>query len=72
VIEKMVEVNSLINAVIGVVIGLALLPVLTSSINSAKENATGIVGVLLDIIPVLYVIVLVVGLVWYLKSKGGE
>lgn len=60
--------NKLIRILIGVVIGLALLPVIISTVagidvatlSSAEET-------LVNLIPTLYIIVLLVGVVSYLK-----
>ncbi len=65
-------VNKLIQGMIAIVIGLALMPViadftdeLTGSGGAFEE---GPVGALIDLLPVLYVIVLVVGIVGYIYT----
>jgi uncharacterized membrane protein len=60
--------KGLIEGVIGAVIGVALLPVLTSAI--ATANVTGTAGSLLNIVPTLYVIVIVVGVVAYIYVQN--
>lgn len=60
--------NKLIKILIGVVIGLALLPVIISTV-SAIDVATlsAAEETLVNLIPTLYIIVLLVGVVSYLK-----
>lgn len=66
-------VKSLIQAMIGAVIGLALLPVVASF--SADLTGTGgaletsPVAPLVDLVPTLYVIVLIVGIVAYVYIR---
>jgi hypothetical protein len=65
--------NNLIGALVMLVIGLALLPV----VNSFVDDLTGTngafadtpTGSLIDLLPVLYVIIIVIGFVSYLKIK---
>jgi len=64
------QVGELITAVIGSVIGIALLPVLTSAIDSAKGNVSGIGSTLLDIVPIIYIIVIVSAMAFYVYAKG--
>lgn len=60
--------NKLIKILIGVVIGLALLPVVLSTV-AAIDVATLSASeeTLINLIPTLYIIVLLVGVVGYLK-----
>lgn len=60
--------NKLVKILIGVVIGLALLPVIISTV-SAIDVATlsSAEETLVNLIPTLYIIVLLVGVVSYLK-----
>lgn len=60
--------NKLVKILIGVVIGLALLPVIISTV-SAIDVATLSTAeeTLINLIPTLYIIVLLVGVVSYLK-----
>lgn len=60
--------NKLVKILIGVVIGLALLPVIISTV-SAIDVATlsSAEETLINLIPTLYIIVLLVGVVSYLK-----
>ena len=67
------KIGDLITAVIGVVIGLALLPVVTSSVTGAIDvNTSPSVIALLHIVPLLYIIVIVVGMVAYVVIRGKE
>jgi hypothetical protein len=59
--------KTLIEAVIGIVIGLALFPVVQDSTTNA--NATGVTGTLLDLIPTIYVIVIVASAAAYVYFK---
>ena len=67
--------NKLITGMITIVIGLALLPV----VNNFVTDLTGVggtfadttVGTLIDLLPILYVIVLVAGVVGYISYKRG-
>ncbi|MFO7972634.1 MAG: hypothetical protein R6U40_12920 [Desulfobacterales bacterium] len=73
--------NSLISALVMLVIGLALLPVVNSFVETLTRDAdigegidAGVfngtpTGSLIDLLPVLYVIIIVVGFVSYLKIK---
>lgn len=69
-------VNKLIGALIALVIGLALLPVVNDFVTEltgtgkAFENTT--VGSLIDLLPILYVIILVAGVVGFIAvSRRG-
>lgn len=67
-------VNKLIQAMIAIVIGLALLPVVAQF----ADNLTGAGGALegttsaalVDLLPVLYVIVLIGGVVGFIYTRG--
>lgn len=58
-------VNKLINAMITIVIGLALLPVVVEFADDFTGTG-GAVDALVDLLPILYVIILVVGAVSYM------
>ena len=62
-------VRSLIQGLIATVIGLALLPVIQEFVDGLTGTSmvyeSTSVGALIDLIPVIYIIVLVVGLVAY-------
>lgn len=63
--------NKLIQAMIGIVIGLALLPVVAGFASDLTTGATpvltGSLATLVDLVPVLYVILLIVGAVGYMS-----
>lgn len=67
------NVNKLINALILMVIGLALLPVVqefTTDLTEGTEPVIeGTMATLVDLLPVLYVIIIVVGAVSYVATK---
>ena len=68
-----IHIGDLITGVIGIVVGLALLPVVNESIETAKVNmSSSALSALLGIIPMLYVIVLVVGMTAYVVVKGKQ
>lgn len=64
-------VNKLIQALIGAVIGMALMPVVVDfaeqAVTSAGPDST--VATLVEIVPVLYVIILVAGLAAFVYSS---
>jgi len=66
-------VNRLIQAMIALVIGLALLPVVAdfagdlTGVGGALEDTT--TGALVDLLPVLYVIILVAGAVGFIATN---
>jgi uncharacterized membrane protein len=62
--------GDIITAVIGVVLGLSLFPVVTSAITTINATAGTIQDTLLDLIPVLYIIMLIVGIAGYLYVRG--
>lgn len=65
------HIGDLLTAVIGVVVGLALLPVVNDAIATAQANTTSsTLDSLLGIVPMLYIIVIVVGMVAYVVVKG--
>lgn len=59
------KISNLITALVGAVIGLALLPVVSSSVAIASECASSTISALLSVIPILYVVVIVGGMVAY-------
>lgn len=63
--------NKLIQAMIGIVIGLALLPVVAGFASDLTTGTTpvltGSLATLVDLVPVLYVILLIVGAVGYMS-----
>ncbi len=66
-------VNKLIQGMIAIVIGLALLPVIADFVQDLTDGeeaafADSPVGALVELLPVLYVIVLVVGIVGYIYT----
>ena len=66
-------VNKLIGALIALVIGLALLPVVndfvTELTGSGGAFADTTVGSLIDLLPILYVIILVAGTVAFISTS---
>ena len=61
-------VKSLIEAMLAVVIGLALYPVVDSATATALVNASGIALALLPLVPTMYIIVVIVGVVAYVYT----
>lgn len=65
--------NKLISGMITIVIGLALLPVINDFVDGltgdGKALADTTVGSLVDLLPILYVIVLVAGVVGYISYR---
>lgn len=59
--------RSLIEAVIGVVIGVSLYPVIDTVITDA--NVSGTNGTLLDLVPLIYIIVVIAGAAAYVYVK---
>ena len=68
------NVNKLINAMILMVIGLALLPVVqefTTDLTEGTEPVIeGTMATLVDLLPVLYVVIIVVGAVSYVATTA--
>jgi len=60
--------RTLIEALIGIVIGVALYPVVQSTVGNA--SATGTNATLLNLIPLLYIIVIVAGVAAYVYLKS--
>ena len=64
-------ISKLFQAVIGIVIGLAMLPVVIDTVNDLITAHTGTFGTgaeaLVELIPLFYVIIIVVGAVAYVK-----
>ena len=64
-------ISKLFQAVIGVVIGLALLPVVIDTVNDLITDYTGTFGTgaesLVQLIPLFYVIIIVVGAIAYVR-----
>jgi len=54
---------------IEVIIAVALFGPLVSYVTTAAENASGTTALLLNLIPILYVIVIVAGFVFVVKGK---
>lgn len=76
--EVSTVINKLFGAVIGVVIGIAMMPVVIDSVNNVRYTdgnistpATLPTGVdsLLALVPLLYVVLIVAGVVYYLKGR---
>jgi hypothetical protein len=63
-------IKGLIEGVVGCVIGLALLPVVIDTVAGVNTTGYTTVATLLKIIPVLYVILIFVGLAFYLKNQN--
>lgn len=67
-------VRNLLQALIGIVIGLALLPVVATFASDLTgvggQLADTSVGALVDLMPILYVIILIAGAVGYVAYKG--
>ena len=62
--------SDIITAVVGIVLGLALFPVVTDSITTINATDGTITDTLLDLVPILYIIMLIVGIAGYLYFKG--
>lgn len=64
-------IRPLFEAMLLFVIGLALLPIITSSANTAADdpNATSAVATLVGLLPLLYVLILVVGAIAYVYFR---
>lgn len=64
-------ISKLFQAVLGVVIGLAMLPVVIDTVDDLITNYTGTFGSgaesLVELIPLFYVIIIVVGAIAYVK-----
>ena len=64
-------ISKLFQAVIGVVIGLAMLPVVIDTVDDLITDYTGTFGTgaeaLVELIPLFYVIIIVVGAIAYVK-----
>lgn len=73
-----IHIGDLITAVIGVVVGLALLPVVNGSIEQARgwngtnyiSNMSGGLVALLNIVPMLYIVIIVVGMITFVVVKS--
>jgi hypothetical protein len=65
--------NKLISGMITIVIGLALLPVINDFVDGLTGESGALadttVGSLVDLLPILYVIVLVAGVVGYISYR---
>ncbi|NCC41580.1 MAG: structural protein VP1 [Gammaproteobacteria bacterium] len=65
--------NKLISGMITIVIGLALLPVINDFVDGLTGEGGALadttVGSLVDLLPILYVIVLVAGVVGYISYR---
>jgi len=65
--------NKLISGMITIVIGLALLPVINDFVDGLTGDGGALagttVGSLVDLLPILYVIVLVAGVVGYISYR---
>ena len=62
-------VNKLIQAMIGIVIGLALLPVVVSFADDFVGVEEGGIYALVDLLPILYVIIILAGSVGYVVTS---
>ena len=67
-------VNKLIQAMIAIVIGLALLPVVVDFANELTDTGGTLegttAGTLVDLMPIMYVIVLLAGVVGYVYTSS--
>ncbi|MHB8632763.1 MAG: hypothetical protein ACYDBQ_02180 [Thermoplasmatota archaeon] len=65
-------INPLLQGLIIIVVGLALLPIVTGTVATSQKdaNSTATVKGMTTLLPVLYVIVLVVGTIGYIRFKG--
>ena len=62
-------INKIIGAVLAIVVGVAMLPVVLDSIDELDLADWGVVESLVELLPVLFVIILVVGAVQYMKTR---
>lgn len=62
-------VNKLIQSMIAIVIGLALLPVVNDFTTQAATGLTGAMASLVNLLPVLYVIILITGAIGYMVTS---
>ena len=68
-------VNKLIQAMIAIVIGLALLPVVVDFADTLTNSTDGTLadtpaGTLVDLLPIMYVIILLAGVVGYVYTSS--
>ena len=68
-------VSRLIGGLIAIVIGLALLPVVIDFVDGLTATGEALhettAGTLVDLLPILFVIAIVVGVISYMKFGGG-
>ena len=68
-------INKIVGAVLAIVVGVAMLPVVLDSIDALSEGETPIieqypvVETLVELLPVLFVIILVVGAVQFIRTR---
>jgi len=61
-----IEPSLIVGAVVVIVLGVSLLPVITSMANATELGVNGTtIGTLVDLLPLLYVVVLIVGTIGY-------
>jgi hypothetical protein len=60
----------LISIVVGAVLSLALFPIVQGAVTTAKVNASDTISAILDIVPILYIFVVVGGMIAYLSFKS--
>ena len=61
-------INKIIGAVLAIVVGVAMLPVVLDSIDALELTDYPVVESLVELLPVLFVIILVVGAVAYIRK----
>ena len=61
-------INKIIGAVLAIVVGVAMLPVVLDSIDALDLADYPVVESLVELLPVLFVIILVVGAVTYIRK----
>lgn len=73
----MQDINKLIGAMLAIVVGVAVLPAVTGTIDDALYDAEGnlldsvppVVETLVDLLPILFVVIVVVGAVGYIRWR---
>ena len=61
-------INKIIGAVLAIVVGVAMLPVVLDSIDALELTDYPVVESLVELLPVLFVIILIVGAVAYIRK----
>ena len=64
-------INKLLGALLAIVVGVAMLPTITSTINTLDTSSLpSAVVSLVDLLPILFVVIIVAGAVSYIRFKG--